>query len=427
MKKSSIKTGDRILSFLLVMFILLLFFTPNSYVSAEEIVATQETLHEIRMNATVDLNNQLQSTIAVNHEYPDDYAGAYKDEEGNLIIGVTNEEAIPKYQEILSPQIITEALDESRNLVRSSGYRMGMNAPISSNELVQYEVMPYSYNEIFAVHMLLGHAMWDLGISKTAIIDSENKLYVTLNSGTSAQSVLDYISSNGYSCDFVVFEDTNDQNLLEQEYEENQKSNTHEPSITSSEKVIYSGEHVEVDGGGGTVGFAALYNGKFGYVTAGHVVIGTCYLDNRNYSGVPMISRNSGYGDFAFIPNSEGMKVRSVVDIGSVRINLSGTTTLAQGDSIKTYGSVTRRQQTGKVLSSSINHTGSVTGKVYYDVLEISQIVAHGDSGGPAYINYDLVGIIHSVDDEYNPTSSYICKYNNIQSYGVSFVSSNIL
>lgn len=423
MKKSSIKTGNRILSFLLVMFILLLFFTPNSYVSAEEIVATQETLREIRMNATADLNNQLQSTIAVNHEYPDDYAGAYKDEEGNLIIGVTNEEAISKYQEILSSQIITEALDQSRNLVRSSDYHIGINAPISSNELVQYEVMPYSYNEIFAVHMLLGHAMAELGISRTAIVDNENTLYVNLTGTKTEQEVLNYVKENGLETEFISFTHNScfyNEDSGEDFVQQNQSSE----ATRASTETIYAGTRVwgEEDG---TIGFAALYNGKAGYVTAGHVARSTKTMqyigEYMHYGAYPTVVVNAGYGDFAFVPNS-GCLVKSTVYTGSKYIDLTGTTSLAVGASIKFYGNASQAEKSGRVLASSVNHYSDVSEKYYFDLLGITQgLIFQGDSGGPAYSGSKLTGIVHGDDGD----MGYICKYSNIQSYGVAFVPAN--
>ena len=392
------------LSLLLVMMIAIL--APTNYVSAGVINKARETEYLIRSQSSLSLYNDVLENVKVGETYTNDYAGAYMDSNGNLIIYVTNLDSIDTYQRICSESAIRNSISNVREKVSRQNI-IGSNVPIASNGLIRYETKLHSYNEIFTVHMFLADVLKDFDISCTYISDKDNTLFIATRDDSRRPEILEYIHSNGYSSDFISFEHSDA-----------------EPTLTAS--TVNSGTYfdVEEEANGGSIGFAALYNGVEGYVSAGHVVgkIGNkCIINHYAYSYASYV-KNGGYGDFAFIPNPSEFSVRSKVNEGGTIISLTSTASPSQGTVVKWAGAVNNCAGT-TVTSTSFNHYSEKSQKTYYDCFKFGTAPDLGNSGGPIYLGNTLVGIVHGNDDG---ISGLGCKYSHIRDAGIVFRSGNL-
>ena len=375
---------------------------PYMYVSAEALPKSNLTTeYLVKLNTSIELYDTLLLKMKSDKQYSDSYAGVYIDEDGNLVIGVTEGTALEEYKTVLNDQLIQSILHKNE-IGNSSSSRSNIN--ISTSNLVQYKTMKYSYAEIYDVHMLLGSVMHEYEIIETRLSDRDNKLYVLLRNERMQQDILEFVEGAGHSTEFIVFEYSN--------------SNI---ELTST---LYANTQI-ASAGNGTIGFAARYNGTYGFVTAGHVVINQgqyVYTYDGGSAQATYVS-NSGYVDAAFvpIPSKYSDVSSSIMYNGSLR-SVTGTASVIQGAAVTRYGAVTGRTY-ATITYSSVNHL-SESGIQYYDMFVSDYTFSKGDSGGPIVSGNYLIGIIHGMLEESN-VIGYGCKYTNIANTGISFVTSS--
>lgn len=409
MKKINYKMKLKSFSLFMCAAILLTLIVPNTYVSAAVLEMTADTVYAIRSEASKNLYLEMMNDFVPEGEYPDDVAAVCMQEDGSIVVSVTSEEAIQKYNAAMPLDAADQIIASSRALAAENGHVFGRNSAIDKTKLISYTVLPYSYNEIRHTQSALDNVMGEFKISETQLIDPENALYVFLKDEAQQQAILNYLEEQNCETDFIVFkESSGDVQLASQIY----------PGMR-----VAPNNNIEA---GGTIGFPARYNNYDGYVTAGHVANDT--MTSYFVEGVSSengetlrFSQVSGNLDVAFISlYSSNNSVTNTIRInGTTYRSISGyQTIIAYGSTVESYG-VTTRKNTSKVISSSVSHELE-NGKVITDLFAFSYGVRKGDSGGPVLSsNGYLLGIIHGFIT--NSDIGYACKYSNIQKTGIYY------
>ena len=139
MKKTSLKwirSSVKIVSIFLSFVLLITFVTSSTYVSAETLALEAQTEYAIRSDASLVLHDELLQEILDDDMYRNDYAGAYMDSDGNLVICVTDPSSVVDYQAVLNQNVISSAISDSRAIVKERVSKVGSNVSISDNSLV---------------------------------------------------------------------------------------------------------------------------------------------------------------------------------------------------------------------------------------------------------------------------------------------------
>lgn len=408
MKKTSLKwirSSVKIVSIFLSFVLLITFVTSSIHVSAETLALAAQTEYAIRSDASLVLHGELLQEILDDNMYRDDYAGAYMDSDGNLVICVTDPFSVVDYQAVLNQNVISSAVSDSRAIVKERVSKIGSNVLISNNSLVYYKIREYSYNDILNVHNLLANVMKDFGIVETRVSDMDNRLYVLTRDDTHQNEILNYIISHGFSTDFVIFGHI-------------------EGEIELASGTVYAGTRAECWNTyeAGTIGFAATYNGERGYVTAGHVVQNTGNrVEALGVTTSATFVQNSGNADVAFIPVASGYNVSSKISYNGSTRSVTGTTSALVGMQVTRYGIQSGRTY-ANITYLNVNHYAQESGIQYTDLFVSDYTFQKGDSGGPIITSTGkLVGIVHGMIEESN-IIGYGCKYSNIQSKGIRII-----
>ena len=157
-----------------------------------------------------------------------------------------------------------------------------------------------------------------------------------------------------------------------------------------------------------------------GFITAGHAFeVGDLVYRNNSLSqtiGVCEKSQLSGNVDAALIRIINSSYDPSFLTQGGSP--LSGSTTLAQGASVRKEGA-TSWTTYGKILST--NQVSTYNGSTISDLYKTSALILPGDSGGVVFsINNEVVGSVASARFSYYPHNENsfqygtICKYENV-------------
>ena len=408
----------KVVSLFLFAVILMQFASPGSYVSAQELAMAEDTAYAIRSEASLTLNSEVLSILKEDEAFEDTYAGVYMDENGNLIICVTEEDAISEYQGILTANVITTAVAEARMDAQTIGHTFGINTSVPADELIQYEIRAYPYHQLHDAQMALFEVSRDFSIVETRISDKDNNLTVLTTDDTNRPFILEYLTENGFPTEFIVFE--------------------HADSEGEEHGTIYAGQRCAIVGTlanpqvGGTIGFAASYNGQRGFVTAGHVVQALnnsieLYDDNGSiHSGTVKYFYCGGSIDAAFVAITDGSTVSSTMNCNGNKRNSSGTTDAVQGVEYVLAG-ITSGYTYGTVLSSSTTITSS-SGS-YYGFFTLSSAGQSGDSGGPISTRASnlLMGIYHGTGSTSSSTSvGAACSYSQISARGITYLTSGV-
>lgn len=404
-KKKSLSL--RIASLVLFSLMFVEFISPASHASAAVLEQAADTMYAIRSETSLSLYDTLMSEIKDGDTYREDYAGTYMDSQGNLVICVTESQSAADYRTILTEQVIASAVETSRADVKANYSTIGSGTNINSNDLIRYEVKPYSYNDLYYAQDVLYDKMKEFKIAETRISDKDCNLTIATLDDSLRNTILEYLESVGGLTDFIIFE--------------------HADHIVQSHATIYAGQECSVLSSSGTVGFAATYNGQYGIVTAAHVVGDvnnsvTVYDSNGNrHTGTVTYSSMGYVMDAAFVALTDGVTVSSKTKYNDYIRDSNGTASVVQGVEIIRVGKETG-YTTGTVTNSSVTVTSD--SGTYRDFFSFSSSTTclHGDSGGPIAIreNNKLLGIYHG-------TGNYLyvaCKYTNINERGISYVDS---
>jgi len=159
-------------------------------------------------------------------------------------------------------------------------------------------------------------------------------------------------------------------------------------------EATYPGEAFDT----GSIGYKArrsLGNGnyEYGFVTAGHSISQNqiAYQGSSNPVGICTVSSFASSLDAAFVKTYSGYTTSRTTNHG-INIVPSGYTTSAVGSTVYKEGQSASKKQ-GKVLSTNTSY--KVAGVTYTQLLSADYISAGGDSGGIVYDSSNYVVGIH--------------------------------
>lgn len=324
-------------------------------------------------------------------DYPDNYGGAYINEEGKLVIKVSENAA-----EVNSTDNFSVVIDEND---------------------VQYESAEHSYEELLAEYNKISDYMVDgnkkesswQNISAVAIDERENRVVVTMQDISEDAIIL--FKQDVSSSPLIYFK--------EAKYTAKREASK---SLDLGSPVIGNRERM------GSIGFRCKKrdsSGNYtikGFVTAGHVakagedvyIPGAIIYDNYKKIGetVQSINTSGGKVDAAFVEitdSSYEASLKTFVGSDELYGGSAYGVLLPPGASVKKCGAVSNITS-GKV----INNTATIKysdGTTFKDVVEASYASSEGDSGGVVYSGDNLCGIHQGSDT--NGYKVYI-KYVNI-------------
>lgn len=386
----------------------------NARLAVQKNSACVDIITDFRMNMWDKFGGQV---------YPDEYAGAYIDNNNNLIICYTagNLKALSGfYSAEKTTQITAERLSTFTASVREE----------TVQQLVSFAEVKYSYNYLFELNDTMVDYFAEFGICSSALCEIENKVEVQLNDISLKASLEARLQADGIPLDAV--------NIVSV------------ASAINADKNAYPGDAIWYTTGflglggkhTGTIGFNAVYNGVAGVVTNGHVAeSGKNMKVSAGTLGTPTFSTcaNNGKVDVAFIPfpgsswtssgeiKQDGYTMPAGYD-GAIYSYLDAavsSASLVVGAKIYKYGNTTGKTL-GSLISTSINITVNYgtddepDRRVIKDCIEYSNARQGGDSGGPVgtYIadswgrcRVNLAGLHFAGGD-----TGFACKLSNILS-----------
>ena len=293
--------------------------------------------------------------------YPNEYAGAFIDENNRLHV-------------VLTKPVDAETEYDYRAI---TGY----------DEMVIFDVAKYPLSFLYEVQRTLNGVMTDFDICATGLNEYINRIEINLRDSTRARDIVAFINAKFDNFDekCLIFKET----INIETTAANTNGNALGGSLTS-----YSGSVPA-----GTIGFNAYRaaDGKYGMVTASHVAPSgtTMYNANGKEIGTPTISTYGGNIDAAFVPLNAGFlgigKITESYNFyGSYPANddcftgyLLNGAYLATGLSTAKIGNVSGRN-TGCVTVPN-SGTFNVDNTPFTDLVITSNENRAGDSGGPIF------------------------------------------
>ncbi|MCL2157976.1 MAG: hypothetical protein FWH48_01060 [Oscillospiraceae bacterium] len=116
--------------------------------------------------------------------YPPDYAGAFINENGTLVVCLTTLDSVDKYRQYYS-------LAKEKMLEESDSHFTGLSIEIS--DYVTYELRKYSFAYLAMLQEILFEKMEDLSITATELDEDENVIRIGLKNFDDKEAVDDYL------------------------------------------------------------------------------------------------------------------------------------------------------------------------------------------------------------------------------------------
>ncbi len=389
-----------------------------------------ELLDGFALSSTALLKSSERKIAMDDIDYPDDYAGAYFNADGDrkLNIYLTDFENLDYYKDILGDKI------------------------------VNYYDVDYSFNDLYNLYDFSDNDMIKWGINSVSIDDKNNEVDITMKDDKYISPFVDYLKLNNYDPEIANFEVSDEQiSTLSETIIENANTGISSTDITTSAtKSARSGELVKgvsdqwflhPDGyyykkvSLGTITCNAYdpTTGKYGVILSGHQVTPSIPTTFRNTEDELINSNPAEWkssvvekGDCAFIPFDSSMNyVPSIFLTNATSGSLSFinrtqfiTSPGLNGSPIVQYGNTTGKQ-TGTITNLFYSYP-TTNGLVHTDFIQTDITAISGDSGGPMGIDTPdglyLMGNITAG----GPSISTITKYNNIESIlGVEILTLN--
>lgn len=311
-------------------------------------------------------------------EYPDNYAGSYIQDDGNLVVLLTE----------VSPTSISSI----RSFTRSEN-TIVRKASVSYNDLVSYRDLIIERFESLKSESTIGN---ESNTSLSTLISSfvgigieerNNRICVLLTdiSQTNIQAFRTYISTFNR----ISFE---------------RSDHASEDTTTSQ-----PGTYIRAADREGSIGYRCTYNNGtttlYGFTTAAHVAgsLNQPIYITPHQSGVTATTcgtvrclQYSGTIDVAFVENNSGFSVSNLTPANKI-IASSWFTYISEGSSVLFHGD-TSGETSGVVRNNEFYFT-TESGVALTDMLRCNYDAAAGDSGGIVFslINgdYAVVGIHH--------------------------------
>ena len=160
----------------------------------------QDDEYAIRSTAALEVyENLLLEKVSTS---PADYAGVYMDKQGYLVVCVTEEAAIARYEEFLNPDVLEAYIQQARETLELE------DSPIEipADEIIRYEIQTYPYFMLSGAQKLLDPVMKEYEISWTAIDQEKNILEVSTVNDELRDEILAYLQEGGYPKEIISFE-----------------------------------------------------------------------------------------------------------------------------------------------------------------------------------------------------------------------------
>ena len=317
-------------------------------------------------------------------KYPDYYGGAYIDDDGSLVVLVTDLVAgRTKMNNILTSLTVSRQPTVTYKL-----------CDISFNKMLEAIAAISNQVALLRDQDIIIHGIGDDILNGRVVVSIENK---TAEKENALRAIADY--------NFLHFEEVDKFSL--------------DAEVGSGWRAVNSG----------TIGFAATKNGTPGFVVAGHAVNeGETLRYYSVTSSTPVLGtvvETPEYGfnsDAAFVSAASGITPTAELKFGGY-IGDAQITLLPVGTQVIKYGHTTQLT-TGRITSNSYEYHNIYTFSPYYEATYES---AQGDSGGPVLVYdgryngndmYILCGI-HTAHTE----NSYFAPYANImQDLGITCI-----
>ncbi len=183
---------------------------------------------------------------------------------------------------------------------------------------------------------------------------------------------------------------------------------------------INAGQRVPVPAGGCSVGFRTKYNGKIGFVTAGH-----CLIGNGGINGIVRLVNysNGGSGDYGFVEANQYTgtltnKIAFPSKNGPTVLNdiNNQCPSLYRGTKVAMSGSATAKYVDGNIIELDTNAC-YVTGECIYGLMETNFGSKLGDSGGTVYLplsDKNGGGVVVGVVSGGDVNNMYFTSINNM-------------
>ncbi len=340
----------------------------KSYLSVDLYNKIYEKLTEQSIN-TYSAGHDLANS---EREFTDDYAGAYINDEGNLIIQFIAGKA-EKYNDIVSNAVIVETIEEnegSRILSSSTKKRI-------ANSIVTIEEQSFSFNELMEAKEKITNAFGNSGLS-LMLKQETNSIDILYSDYKLTEKVKEYIQDEFGDKKSQMFNYIYDENCVEQPNK----------SAYPGNKIHYNHGFLWTIETRGTIGFNAYYNGKWGVVTNGHVApMGKRMKCADGTLGTPTFSVIGGKLDVAFIPYPNGWTPTSGLldDDYEIIYREATESELIEGGPVAKYGVTTGHTKNGRIVSISVDVSVQYDDgvKTIRDCFKYTNSSEGGDSGGP--------------------------------------------
>jgi len=328
-------------------------------------------------------------------EYPQDYAGAYMDENGDLVICLTSKDAIKDYNRFFDNNIkkTKEQLQEQ--------VKMNTISETYILNQVKYQLKDISLSSLITIQENLESKMSEFGINEIQISQKDNKILIFLYDLNKQSNINDYLIELGVNHEIIKYYKAKKDAM---------------PTGTN----CYNG--TEILGGStsmGSIGFHAIHNstGKYGIITNGHVIESsqTAYKGSTKI-GKPSIWIVGGNMDIAFIPyDTSKINTTSTVKAANWVSAIYGWTYPLEGQNVERWGissGHTTATITSTYITKTVNYGGSIGMVSLHGLFEMNSPIISGDSGGPILSWHNIVGINVGT----TPSTSYGINVANILS-----------
>ncbi len=295
--------------------------------------------------------------------YPENYAGAYIDDNDVLHIKVVDDETV----------MGNSFDDDSKKYISVFEEKTGVD---NLEEDVLFERADVSLKKLLEIQKILEPVMVKYHISATATDEEKNILRITVTDDYQKSDIIAFLKEN--------INDFNEKSV----------------EIVSGGGIFFTAENTSnnalagsfcySDNSSATLGFNAYQEStnSYGVVTAGHFVgIGDTVFNAKSYSiGTVSASKVSGSIDAAFIPfNSRIIVSDKLNKLSSPNDTLTGfypSSSIIQGMATTKIGNASN-VNTGVVRSA--NASAAYMSDIFNDLVYISNTQLTGDSGGPVF------------------------------------------
>lgn len=353
----------------MVALVLLAILLPISTVVVGEQSSEQDELSSIKNDLSVDIYTSIYDALKESEDlYIPDYAGAYIDENGNLIIQFL-EGTSYKYNDLISYDSILNVVSSDERL---SNFTSKELAGIASS-IVRYEERLFSMNELMSLKNAVSDYFSDISI-RVALIQKTNSIDISYPDSSYAYRINDFLQS----CSFYK------NGMVNLEFDEKcieQPQNSAYPG----DRIFYLFSWYSY----GTIGFNACYNNQWGVVTNAHVAkAGRTMKCDDGTIGKPAFSTIGGKVDVAFIPYPSGWTETSQLTSSGYDIiyREAYPSEMIEGGTTTKYGVTTGKTRNGYIMSTSVDvavNYGDLGVITIHDCFQYSNPSQGGDSGGP--------------------------------------------